>query len=72
MSGKDNGGPAFPYEGGTNNGLQPHYGMTLRDYFAVKAIQGILSGDWERHGDVFGVVTQAFKIADAALSERTK
>lgn len=71
MSKKDDGGLAFPFfdERMMNS---PEWGMTLRDYFAAKAMQGILSGDWEKHGDVFGVVTQAFKIADAALSERTK
>lgn len=33
---KDTGGPAFPFEGGDNNGMQPGYGMDLRDYFAAQ------------------------------------
>lgn len=71
MSIKEDGGLAFPFfdERVMNS---PEWGMSLRDYFAAKAMQGILSGDLEKHGDVFGVVSQAFKIADAALSERTK
>ena len=42
MTARDNGGPAFP----TNTGNEPnpgacyaHDGMTLRDYFAAKAMQ---------------------------------
>ena len=71
MSKDQEGGTAFPIIHPDGSGVQ-YFGMSLRDYFAAKAMQGILSGDWEKHGDVFGVVTQAFKIADAALSERTK
>ena len=32
------GGAAFPCEGGTDSGLHPDTGMTLRDYFAAKAL----------------------------------
>lgn len=39
MSGDNNGGPAFP----TANGGSPDDGMTLRDYFAAKALQGLLA-----------------------------
>ena len=47
MSNTNTGGPAFPY-----SALQPggpmmyadSEGMTLRDYFAAKAMQGILAG----------------------------
>ena len=35
----NNGGPAFP----TPAGLQHNDGMTLRDYFAATALQGLLS-----------------------------
>lgn len=38
MSNKQTGGPAFPYEFGSCN-----KGMTLRDYFAAKAMQGMLA-----------------------------
>lgn len=34
---KDNGGPAFPVEG-----RYFEYGMTLRDYFAAKAMQAYI------------------------------
>ena len=35
---QNTGGPAFPYEFGSCN-----KGMTLRDYFAAKAMQGIIT-----------------------------
>jgi hypothetical protein len=35
---KDTGGPAFPRPGDFN----PQVGMTLRDYFAAKAMQGLM------------------------------
>ncbi len=39
MSEFDDGGSAFPNEG-FNGWGQPETGMTLRDYFAAKAMQG--------------------------------
>lgn len=39
----NNGGPAFPC-GLASGHIDPlHHGMTLRDYMAVKAMQGLLS-----------------------------
>ena len=44
MSNKINdGGPAFPRTGADGH-TSPQSGMTLRDYFAAAALQGILSG----------------------------
>lgn len=37
MMNKDDGGPAFPRPGDFN----PQIGMTLRDYFAAKAMQSL-------------------------------
>lgn len=74
MSRKDYSGPAFPSDTG-NYG--PVLGMSLRDYFAAKALQGILASpqiqgnedtlnDWvPEHFAEF-----AFRIADAMLEER--
>ena len=75
---KDTGGPAFPWgENGTVLG-----GMTLRDYFAAKTMQAILSGpEWQilkmksiaanGDGDVDGVIAHfAYKMSDAMLAER--
>ena len=66
---KDTGGPAFPHYGGAG-WIGP--GMTLRDYFAAKAMQGMFAG---RHGSALTPsewATQAFKMADAMLAERNK
>jgi hypothetical protein len=45
-------------------------GMTLRDYFAAKAMQGYITGDY----DVYPreIVQRAYAIADAMLEEREK
>lgn len=61
--------PAFPNEG-FNGWGKPEEGMTLRDYFAAKAMQGLLhdashgDGQWEFEAKA------AYKIADAMLEAR--
>ena len=76
---KDDGGPAFPQtvEGwnGHMSGKQP--GMTLRDYFAGRALAGLLA----HHGrSVFNTDAEnsrivsacAFILADAMLAARRR
>ncbi len=51
-------------------------GMTLRDYFAAKAMQGICAGRDEageliHHGYAW-IASEAFSIADSMLKERMK
>jgi hypothetical protein len=41
MNNTNTGGPAFPSHG--SMGEVAHEGMTLRDYFAAKAMQGFIS-----------------------------
>ena len=79
MSEIDTGGPAFPNAafGGTRNEQQ---GMTLRDYFAAKAMQGLMSGRWksDMYGQQFDAyradasewAKSAYHFADAMLSAR--
>jgi len=68
-----NGGPAFPYsgvhKGEKENHIVDSHGMTLRDYFAAKAMQGELSksGGFETPEKV---AEYAFQIADAMLRAR--
>ncbi len=71
---KDTSGPAFPYsgvhKGSDMNYIIDNHGMTLRDYFAAKALAGICS-----HPDTWGlaapeIVKQSFLIADAMLKAR--
>ena len=60
--------PAFPQQ----TDLKLSYtGMTLRDYFAAKAMQGLLSNrNAEAAIDEFAV--KAYRMADAMLKERMK
>ena len=73
MSKDKTGGPAFPFPAYTYpNGEINHGegGMTLRDYFAAKAMQGLLSAD---DGFTMGsslVAELAYDQADAMLKER--
>lgn len=64
---KDNGGPAFPGE----NPLEFVTGMTLRDYFAAKAMAGMLS-DPTVACDGVRLSRIAYAHADAMLAERDK
>jgi hypothetical protein len=71
MSDTNTGGPAFPhtveYKGAECGGVVPHGGMALRDYFAAKAMQAIVS-----NGDVDPQkISQAsYIIADTMLKAR--
>ena len=58
------GGPAFPY--GT-----AYAGMTLRDYFAAKAMQGFVSDqDWRSDMGPEETARAAYTQADAMLKAR--
>ena len=63
--------PAFPNEG-FNGWGEPFKGMTLRDYFAAKAMQAILSEDPEYHQkyQFIDLAHFSYKCADAMLKER--
>ena len=62
------GGPAFPNEG-FNGWGEPQQGMTLRDYFAAKAMQGdLISGVHEEQFS--GIARRAYSMADAMLKAR--
>lgn len=68
---KETGGPAFPFVLGDceNKFIKYETGMTLRDYFAAKAMQGIQSRvNWS----VSDVAATAYLQADAMLKERQK
>ena len=84
MSEKD-GGPAFPFETqGPTTAPEVYYGMTLRDYFAAKALQGILANPKDEspfgldlyESDEDSVMSQSIRacyyIADRMLEERAK
>ena len=78
MSNTNTGGPAFPVnEYVQHNGLTigVQEGMTLRDYFAAKAMQGMMTS--ARYTGIIGVnnyehsiANQAYQMADAMLKAR--
>lgn len=64
------GGPAFPQPTYTTLSWQ---GMTLRDYFAAKALQGMIGGGWHREGrtpEPEEFAARSYDYADAMLSAR--
>jgi hypothetical protein len=71
MSEINTGGPAFPagaFEHDRGGILCWQDGMTLRDYFAAKAMQTLLIGMEIYHRP--SIATQAYAMADAMLAER--
>jgi hypothetical protein len=74
---KETGGPAYPsprWEGWGS----PQEGMTLRDYFAAKAMQAVIT-DWLNTGDIFQdaeipevIARDCYLVADAMLEARNQ
>lgn len=58
---------AFPVAATEYHGMDS--GMTLRDYFAAKAMQGVLSGV-DPFQSVVNIAARAYAIADAMLKAR--
>jgi len=58
------GGPAFPV------GLST--GMTLRDYFAAKAMEGVLSRPTAGLLDAEDIAPAVYRMADAMLKARSE
>lgn len=53
------------------DGMYASEGMTLRDYFAAKAMQGLIASNDDGAGDrIDEVPMYAYMIADAMLKER--
>ena len=63
---QDKNTPAFPFVAEDESGMMINMGMTLRDYFAAKAMQ-TLAEKYSHEGDVS---RHAYKIADAMLKAR--
>lgn len=80
--------PAFPFEYHnqtrdyqksfiTDRMLPPdaseqYSGLTARDYFAAKALVGLLTDETQRNGTIGTLAETAFMIADAMLAESAK
>ena len=77
MSNKDNGGPAFPIPGLQDDA--DFNGMTLRDYFAAKAMAALMPIYWEAQDEYESgkalmerQVKSAYEYADAMLEARNQ
>ena len=78
MSKHETGGPAFPVpEHQDHRGweMSQSYGMTLRDYFAAKAMQTLLGSEYtSQHGLQEGWMSslahESYLVADAMLKVR--
>ena len=78
------GGPAFPWQENHTHGqhTSQHEGMTLRDYFAAKALQGLMGGRWKSdtrgqwydayRADADEWAKSAYHFADAMLKARNQ
>lgn len=82
----NDGGPAFPLVASTRTedgdfgskhmlARELYYGMSLRDWFAGKAMQGYLATWTAEDGDPFSmsghIAKSAYAMADAMLAKRT-
>jgi hypothetical protein len=73
MSDINTGGPAFPIDAHESADRCIYTGMTLRDYFAIKALQGILTATltpstvWSQDA----AAETAYNVADAMLKARS-
>lgn len=73
----DDGGPAFPTDSECQIGPHRYHfpGMTLRDYFAGMALQGLIfhcAADYSSGSCNAVVVERAFSLADAMIERRKK
>jgi hypothetical protein len=73
MNTKNDGGPAFPTVDANRTEDYGTYGMTLRNYFAAKALQGCMAyynpnrGDFHTNSQPDEVAKYCYEIADAML-----
>lgn len=74
MSENNNGGPAFPCDHLVDDdGVSLSAGMTLRDYFAAKAMQSIIDQKDAHDGrECASAAWMAYRMADAMLAAREK
>lgn len=69
MTDENTGGPAFPMVAQNWH----HKGMTLRDYFAAKAMQAMVTANPPRDmDDDQRIAVDAYLMADALLNSRDK
>lgn len=74
MTDRDDGGSAFPLPSARGPDGCPQYddrpGMTLRDWFAGMAIQGLIASEGDGQYTLPLAAARAYELADAILKER--
>jgi len=65
----ETGGPAFP-SAQNEGGWRAQDGIAIRDYFAAKSLQGMLSGMWPDNEDSKEIVRRAYVLADLMMEAR--
>ena len=71
MTNEDHGGPAFPNDRtAVNGGVVCSTGMTLRDYFAGKAMQSLIQQDVQQTDWCMSAAKLAYQMADAMIAAR--
>ena len=75
----DTGGPAFPFvfDDTTTRSRQIYTGMSIRDYFAAKVVQGLWANatalaQMPAGTEAESIASVAYDVADAMLKERSK
>ena len=66
------GGPAFPCEFGGTYQNRASEGISIRDYFAAKAMQGMMAYGQCNSMEAGPIAAFAYEYADAMLLERAK
>lgn len=74
---RDDGGAAFPLPLGDEQISESSAGMSIRDYFAAKSMQGILAGTLADGSTLDpnaseNIANASYRIAEAMLKERAK
>lgn len=72
MTNKDNGGPAFGEFQQVGEVAIRDGGISVRDYFAAKAMQGMIAAVGYHRGEVDFMAESAYDCADAMIKERNK
>jgi hypothetical protein len=63
--------PAFPQRDERGDGSYIQYaGISIRDYFAAKAMQSMSTGEWPNMGTYQEIAKRAYVLADAMLKAR--
>jgi hypothetical protein len=64
--------PAFPFVAEDDTGMMINMGITMRDYFAAKAMQGIVTRGVIDSAPIETYADNAYKMADAMMKARGK